>query len=207
MCAPPDPEGQEKVAQMEVTLHDASASPITAAGSAVSLRAAIVDENPPVCMALNTTNQTLLVCTERRVRIWDAFTGRQEVMFDRFVPPTTSITTVCVASNGQTFFLGYRDGSVVQYVYSSGTAIKTFREEGPEITQLTYLEGCQSFAVVTSKGCKMYHDKGTESNAFPRWPFGGVQAHFFRSCNVDPCELREEGPAVYVRIAQGRFFA
>jgi WD40 repeat protein len=150
--------------------------------AAVSAKAGLADEYAIVVIAANNTNQTLLMCSEKHVRVWDVFTGRQEAAFENLVPPSTTISSACVSSNGQTFFLGFRTGAVTQYLYSSGAVLRTVTRDGPEVAQLVYLEGCQTIATVTARGCLLSLDRMANDapEFFPDYPHGPLTklAHY-----------------------------
>jgi WD40 repeat protein len=159
--------------------------------SSISRQAAKADDFPIVALSLNLVNATCVTASDRKVRVWDVFTGKLEARFDRLAglgKDSARISAVCVATSGRCFFLGFRSGRLAVHAYSTGALLHTLVEagDGAEITRLTYLHGTSAFIASSWDGCKMYYDRPRYDegiNSF--WP-DDTRGYAARAVAFDP---------------------
>jgi WD40 repeat protein len=146
------------------------------AAPSVSRLVAKADDFPVVALALNLDNGTCMTASDKKVRVWDVFTGKLEARFDRLAGATSDasrITALCVATSGRCFMLGFQNGRLASHAYSTGGLLHTLVNagDGPEVTRLTYLHGTSCFVVSSWDGCRLFQDKPSyEDGASSYWP-------------------------------------
>jgi WD40 repeat protein len=147
---------QKLMKKVPVTAVGAKPSKPLAADPAQSQLLNMADESPIVAVAYNSVVQSILTCSERRVRLWDVFSGHLEALFERIVPVDTVASAACVSSTGKVFFIGTRSGRISCHQYSNGSELAVYSLSGPEITQMTYCTSAAAISVATVRGLRIY---------------------------------------------------
>ena len=113
---------------------------------------------------INPVTHTIITASEKKVKIWDVFTGHMETRFDHL--PTmlldaSRISAVCVSDSGRLFFLGYRSGRLTAHAYSTGVVVFELITDGggPEITAMLAMRGTGAFVVTSWDRSLIYYDK------------------------------------------------
>lgn len=152
--------------------------------TAQSKLVSMADESPIVTVVFEQVSQTIATLSERKIRIWDLFTGHQEAIFDKIIPMETTASSLCISSNGKIFFLGLRNGRITSHQYSSGTIISTIVEEGgPEVVSMSYCANGSAFCAVTWRGARIYIDHHSDNTTFFPDSQRGSEV---KGCDFDP---------------------
>lgn len=177
------------------------------APAAVASSCSMADDSPIIDLVFEPVSQTIVSLAEKKVRVWDIFTGHQEAIFDSVVPYDTVASSLCVSSTGKIFFLGLRSGRLTSHQFSSGTLLQTFVDEGPEVTSLTYCAFMQAFCATTWRGARIFMDHPNDNSSF--FPDSGKGAEV-KSTSFDPlmsllCTVERRGNVSLWESRSGRF--
>ena len=119
----------------------------------------ISDDLPLRLIIINSSNLTVLVASERAVKIWDAILGTKKRTYEKIAPH--DITAICLDDRKRKFFLGTSKGHVSCHNYANGAKMKRFQVFGGKarVVALHYVHGAKAILCARASGKVILYDE------------------------------------------------